>query len=488
MDPRCDLILRNGLIVDGMGRPSRAGDVAVADGSIVAVGACGNLAAQREIDVEGAVIAPGFIDVHTHDDRAMLSDPAMTPKVSQGVTTVVAGNCGISLAPLQPSRAPPPPLNLLGDETWFRYPSFADYVARLEAEPAAVNALLLVGHSTLRVGAMATLDRPATDIEIDRMRASFAEALDAGAGGLSTGLYYDPAFAAPAGEVVALAEMMAEAGGLYAAHMRNESDHVLAALDEALGIGRDARVKVLISHHKVQGARNFGLSRVTLQRIADARKSQPVALDVYPYIASSTVLNKRSLKHSSRTVVIWSEARPDLAGRTLAEIAALFGCSEEDAVDRLLPAGAIYFAMDEDDLSRILTFEGTMIGSDGLPHDAHPHPRLWGAFARVLGHYCRELGLLGLEDAVRRMTGSPAAELGLKGRGVLSAGNAADITVFDPATVADAATFEQPCQPAHGIRWVFVNGEAVWSDGKPTGARPGRVLRRVAEPARFFQQ
>jgi N-acyl-D-amino-acid deacylase len=474
----CDLVIRNGAVIDGTGAPRFDADVAVAAGRIVAVGDVTGTTAAAEIDAAGHIVAPGFIDVHTHDDNAMLTGPDMAPKVSQGVTTVVAGNCGVSLAPLSPGVQPPPPMDLLGPAGCYRFDSFASYMSELAANPPALNAACLVGHSTLRVGAMEALDRPATAREIDVMRDLIGEALDAGALGLSTGLFYAPSAAAPTAEVIALAEVLAPAGGLYTTHMRDEGDDVIESIEEALKIGRDAGVAVVISHHKVTGKRNFGRTRETLALIEKAQRSQKVSLDVYPYIASSTVLLPSRRDTAERVVITWSKSMPEFAGRDLADVAAALGCSKNEAATRLQPAGAIYFSMDEDDVQRVLRFPRTMVGSDGLPYDERPHPRLWGAFPRVLGHYSRELGLFGLEEAVHRMTGLTAGEIGLSGRGVIAPGAAADIVVFDAATVIDRATFDAPTEPAAGIETVIVNGEIVWRDGAATGARPGRVLRR----------
>jgi N-acyl-D-amino-acid deacylase len=474
----CDIVIRNATVVDGTGATRRRGDVAISGDRIVGVGDLSRLSGAREIDAGGHVVAPGFIDTHTHDDRLVLSGPDMAPKVSQGVTTVVTGNCGISLAPLRPSGALPPPLDLLGDETWYRFDSFARYLDALDARPAAVNVVALVGHTTLRVGAMGALDRPARDSEIEAMREAVAEALAAGAAGMSTGLFYDPASAATTDEVIALAEVLAPAGAIYATHMRDEADHVVEALDETLHIGRAAGVKVLVSHHKVQGANNFGRTKETLARIDAARAGQDVAVDVYPYVAASTVLNPQSVDRARAVVITWSKPRPDAAGRTLADVAAEMGCDEARAIERLQPAGAVYFAMDEDDVQRVLRHPGTMIGSDGLPHDEWPHPRLWGTFARVLGHYCRDLGLFSLEDAIYRMTGLAAKEFALDARGRIASGFHGDLVVFDAETVRDAATFEDPIRAARGIELVIVNGVPVWERGRATGERPGRVLRR----------
>jgi N-acyl-D-amino-acid deacylase len=473
-----DWILRGGEVIDGRGRPRLRADVAIAGDRIAAIGSVDKVAGARELDVAGKIVAPGFIDVHTHDDRALFATPAMAAKASQGVTTVVTGNCGISLAPLIVDEPPPPPLDLIGDAADYRYERFVEYLAALDGTPAAINAACLVGHSTLRVGTMSALDRPADQTELGRMGERLQEALDAGAIGMSSGLAYAPAASAPPAEIEALAGLLRPAGALYTTHMRNEGSTVLDSLQESFAAGRSAGVPVVISHHKTVGRENFGRTAETLPVIAAAIARQEVGLDAYPYIASSTVLSAAQAERALKVLVTWSKSAPERAGRELAAIAADWGVSQKEAVERLQPAGAVYWMMDEDDVQRVLRFEHTMIGSDGLPHDTHPHPRLWGAFPRVLGHYCRELGLFGLEEAVRRMTGLSAARFGLTGRGLIAAGAYADIAVFDPETVADRATFEAPTTPAAGIEHVFVNGRPVWSEGKPTGERPGRALRR----------
>jgi len=480
-----DLVIRNGRVIDGTGAPARLADVVVADGRIAALGDLSGVRAGREIDARDRIVAPGFIDAHTHDDGALLATPEMAAKISQGVTTVIAGNCGVSLAPLDLAArgldGPPPPLDLLGETGLFRFPDFAGYLDALDGAPAAVNAAFLVGHSTLRLGAMARLDRGADAGEIATMRATLDAALEIGALGLSSGLFYAPAKAAPTDEVIALAAGMAGTGAIYATHMRDEGDHVIPALDEAFAIGRAAGVPVVISHHKVLGVENFGRTRETLALIERAARAQTVGFDVYPYIASSTVLNAESVAQAARTVITWSRARPEFAGRDLDAAAAALGCPRDQAIDRLQPAGAVYFAMDEDDVRRVLSCPRAMIGSDGLPFDERPHPRLWGTFPRVLGHYAREVGLFSLEEAIHRMTGLPAATFGLAGRGAVAPGAAADLVVFDPETVIDRASFEEPIRAAAGIALVIVNGTPVWQDGAPSGARPGRVLRRGAE-------
>jgi N-acyl-D-amino-acid deacylase len=475
---RCDLVLRGGTVVDGTGAPGFIADIAVAGERIVAIGDLGRTVADRDINVTGRVVAPGFIDVHTHDDGALLAVPAMTPKVSQGVTTVVVGNCGFSMAPLVPRGTLPQEFRLLGGESAFRFPTVASYVAALEAAPPATNAALLIGHSTLRLGAMDDWRRPATTLEITAMRACLREGLDAGAVGFSTGLEYAPNAAAPTEEVVALAEELAPRGGLYVTHTRDYMGDIDAAIEEALDIGRQADVPVVLSHHQGFGTRHYGHAPRTLGLIDRARRHQAVGLDAYPYIAGSTAILPDFAAAVERTVITWSAPHPECAGRDLATIARDWGVDEQEAAHRLAPGGAVYYSLSEADVRAILAYPHTMIGSDGIFSDGLVHPRLWGTFPRVLGHYGREAGLFPLEEAVRRMTGLPAATFGLADRGTLRAGHAADLVVFDAGTIADTATFEHPAQASAGIDWVFVGGVATWSHGRATGARAGKVLRR----------
>jgi N-acyl-D-amino-acid deacylase len=472
------LVIRNGAIVDGTGKPRFAGDVAISGGRIVEIGTVSARGA-REIDARGMVVAPGFIDAHTHDDRALLSMPDMAPKVSQGVTSVVAGNCGVSLAPLVLEGVPPPPLDLLGSEVgWFRFALFRDLVAALEENPPAVNCGLLVGHITLRHRVMDRMDRAAKPAEVAEMARQVSAAMSEGAIGFSTGLDYPSAVAAPTEEILPLVEAVKPGGGLYCSHHRNYFEKLEEAIDEALTIGRETAVPLTISHHQCTGRDNFGKAPKTLAVIDAARRAQPIGLDAYPYSASSKTLDPGRAKPGVRIMVTWSTNHPAVAGKMLDDIAAEWGCSNREAAERLLPAGAIYFQLDESDVQAILAYQHTMIGSDGLPHDKHPHPRLWGTFPRVLGHYSRELGLFPLEEAVRRMTGLPAAWFGFRDRGVLRAGAHADVVIFDPERVRDAGDFVDPARPAIGIELVMVNGVVVWQDGAGTGARPGRMLRR----------
>jgi len=481
MKTEFDLLIRNATVVDGTGDVRYEADIGIVGDRIAKIGDLSASSAKNEIDLKGKVAAPGFIDAHTHDDRMMLSDPEMTPKISQGVTTIIGGNCGISLAPMPRPIPDPvtPPLNLLDDlGGWFKFPTFASYLAELNQQPSTTNRAMLVGHTTLRVAVMDDLEQPATPTQIRRMQEMVTEAMQAGAIGVSTGLFYEPAVAAPTEEVIEVCKPLKEYNGLYCTHMRDEADGVMDSLEETFRIGREVGVPVVISHHKVIGQKNYGRSAETLEFIEKSMAKQPICLDCYPYAAGSTVLSWSRAVTSARVIVTWSKKLPEYAGQDLDKIAEKLGVSQEEAIETLLPAGAIYFRMDEQDVQKILQFGPTMIGSDGLPHDASPHPRLWATFPRVLGHYRRGLGLFSLENAVHKMTGLTAHNFGLADRGVLKEGAFADLTLFDEETVDAAATYENPIALSHGIEAVIVNGEVVWRDGHATGARPGRVLSR----------
>ncbi|MFS2012685.1 amidohydrolase family protein [Azospirillum sp. CT11-132] len=485
--PLYDVVLRNGMVADGSGRPAFTADVAIAADRIVAVGPLTEGSGALELDVTGLVVAPGFIDVHTHDDRLILIQPEAEPKVTQGVTTVVTGNCGVSLAPVILDSAAsdgivPAPLNVLGKATDDFFGTFPAYLAAVEGASPAVNVVPLVGHMGLRASVGADPARAASEGEVAAMRAMLDEAMRAGAFGFSTGLAYPFSRNAPMEEVVALASVAGRYGAVYTTHMRDEGEGVLASLEESFATARAAGVRLVISHHKCLGLSVWGRSVLTLAAIDAATVDKAagvsnIALDAYPYTASSTVLLPEKLQRSSETWVTWSTPFPEATGRRVDDIAADWGCTPEEAAERLAPAGAIYVNMDEADVRRILKHRLCMIGSDGLPHDQHPHPRLWGTFPRVLGHYCRETGLFTLEEAVHRMTGLPARQFGIADRGTVSVGAFADLCVFDPATVCDCADFRNPTKPAAGIVHVFVNGQPVLRDGGIVGARPGRVIR-----------
>lgn len=477
---RIDTLITGGIIVDGTGAEAIHADVAIAGNRIIALGDLSASSAAETIDASGNIVAPGFIDVHTHDDRLLLENPDMTPKVSQGVTTVVTGNCGVSLAPYIGAENPPAPMNLLGDKEWYRFEKAADYAAALVETPAATNSVTLCGHSSLRASVMDDLARPATTREIDRMSALLEEAFDAGFAGLSTGLAYPTASAAPTEEVIELAKIAAHHNGIHTTHMRDEEDDVLDAIDETVRIGCEAHVGSVISHHKVCGQQNYGRTRETLARINEAQNSLTLNLDVYPYIASSTVLLKAFTQRAERVMITWSKPYPEMTGRDLSDVALSWNVSEDDACDRLNPAGAVYFQMHEEDLMRVMAYRDTMIGSDGLPHDKRPHPRLWGTFPRVLGHYARDEKVFTMEQAVHRMTSVPARVFGLKDRGSIVPGAFADLVIFNPDTVRDRATFDDPVQPAEGIERVMTNGQWIWQDNNVTGSHPGSHLRHLA--------
>ena len=484
-----DLLITGADIIDGTGGPRQHADVAVTGDRIMAVGnlAAEGATAKETVDGTGLALAPGFIDVHTHDDRLVLTQPSVAPKTSQGVTTVVTGNCGVSLAPFTAScRAgeadPPGPMALLGGWADYRFPTLADYNAALADSPAAINVASLVGHTTLRAGVMLdTFDRPATKAEIDAMARVLEQSLKDGAVGLSTGLAYPTAIHAPTDEIVELAACLKDFGALYTTHMRNEGPDLVESVDETIDIARRSGAATVISHHKCVGRENWGKSHDSLAHIKAAQKDMTLDFDVYPYTATSTILLKDFLSTSEKTVLTSSATHPEMVGREFDSIVDEWGCSVDEAIRRLSPAGAVYFRMDEAEVRRIMAFPGAMIASDGLPIDeGRPHPRLWGTFPRVLGHYCRDEGVFSLEEAVHRMSGKPASVFGLKDRGVIRTGAFADMVLFNPKTVIDRATFDAPETPAGGIERVYVNGALVWHDLAWTGARPGRRVGRQA--------
>ncbi|HYD76613.1 D-aminoacylase [Ramlibacter sp.] len=475
-----DLILRGGTVIDGTKAPRFEADVAVQDGRIAAVGDLAGAGAAREIDARGLVVAPGFIDSHTHDDQAVLSQADMSFKVSQGVTTVVTGNCGISAAPLKADMELPMPLNLLDAPAAQRFTRFADYLDALRRTPSTVNVAPLVGHSTLRAVTMGSLDRAATPAEVKAMQGLLEEALDAGALGLSTGTFYPPAAKATTEEIVEVGRPLSARKALYVTHMRDEAARVMEALEETFRIGRELAIPVVVSHHKVQNRPNFGMSRTTLPFIRETMQKQAVCLDCYPYTAGSTMIRTDRGMLDGRVLIASSEPHPECAGRDLADIAREWGVDDSEAARRLQPGTAIYFLMDEDDVQRILAFDETMVGSDGIPLGEKPHPRLWGTFPRVLGHYSRDVALFPLETAVWKMTGLTARNFGLAGRGRIAVGQHADLAVFDAATIRDAATYDEPTRPAEGIHCVIVNGAVAWEQGRHTGARSGAVITRAS--------
>ncbi len=474
-----DLLITGGTVIDGTKAPRFEADVGIRGDRIVALGTLRGHPARATLDATGLIVAPGFIDAHTHDDQALLSQPDMAFKVSQGVTTVVAGNCGISAAPLREGMDLPMPLSLLDSPATDRFTSFQAYFDALRATPAAINVAAMVGHSTLRAVVMPELDRPANNEEIATMRAMVEEALQAGAIGVSTGMFYPPAMAATTEEVIEICRPLTARKALYVTHMRDEADQVMDSLEETFAIGRALDIPVVVSHHKVQNQQNFGRSTETLPFIENAMKHQCISLDCYPYTAGSTMIRTDKGMLDGRVLIASSDPHPECAGSYLDDIAAQWGEDKHAVAEKLKPGSAIYFQMDENDVQRIMAFEETMIGSDGIPLGDKPHPRLWGTFPRVLGHYSRDVGLFPLETAVWKMTGLTARNFGLAGRGTLAVGQQADLVLFDAATVRDAASYTEPKLPAEGIATVIVNGTVTWTDGAHSGARAGQVVHRI---------
>ncbi len=496
-----DLVIRGGTVFDGSGAPGIAADVAVRGDRIVAVGVAPERGAS-ELDARGLAVCPGFIDAHAHDDMAVLLDPEFACKVMQGVTTDIVGNCGVGVAPFDaaisawrdfaPGARPVP------------WSGFGGYLRRLDEQPPSLNVAVLMGQGTIRRAVMGIEDRPATAGEIAHMQEVVREGRDAGCVGLSTGLIYEPGRYTATEEIIALARELGPGGGLYATHMRNEAAGLLDSVQEAIRIGDEAGVPVQISHHKAAGAENAGKVRDSIALIEAARaRSLDVTADQYPYTAGSTYFfavvqngNFRAdgnpeaggVGRARAEDVLFAAApkHPEWEGQTLVQIAEQLDLPVDAAAARILAeegknAFVVLFMMDEADVRTVMAHPTTMIGSDGVPAGEKPHPRLFGCFPRVLGRYARDEGVLDLPTAIYKMTGLPAHKFKLAGRGSLAPGAFADLVVFDPRTVADTATYEQPQRYPVGIRAVYVNGVCVARDGEHTHARPGRALRRGRE-------
>ncbi len=534
MGSRADYLIAKGLIVDGSGEKPFIGDIAVIDDRIVDVEPVLDIPAHRTIDASGLVVCPGFIDVHTHDDLYLFRDPAGGFKVRQGVTTVVTGNCGISVAPgsvdhrnelqgmLGLVGAARVPGAYIGAET------FGEYLSRLEAIRPGINVACLVGHSAIRLAVMGSDNRQPSEKEMDRLCRLTDQAMTDGAFGISSGLTYPPGAYAATEELIEICSVVAARKGLYATHLRNESDLVIEAMNEALTIGSEAGLPVVLSHHKVGGTNNWGRSRETIKIIETARRQgQAVVADQYPYDAANTYLIavlppefleggpreycrklkkpefrskvRRRIEEGSdrgwesliqsvgfqRIIIASSLIHPEWMGHSVAEIALNNGKDPYDLIFDLVSAdraatSAIYRSMDAGDVERIMLESFVMIGSDGIPAfspEERVHPRLCGTFPRILGHYVRELKLMSLEEAVRKMTGLPASVFGLTNKGLIGKSNDADLVVFDPEKISDCATFENPLAPPEGINFVFVGGKPAVEHGRITGNGHGRVLR-----------
>ncbi|MGF1596775.1 MAG: amidohydrolase family protein [Acidimicrobiales bacterium] len=481
-----DLAFRNVTILDGTGAPARQGEVAVTGDRITAVGDTVGPAV-RDIDGGGNCLAPGFVDVHSHDDGALLRHPGMAFKLSQGCTSVVVGNCGFSAAPAEPGVDDH--TGLIGlTPTWADH---AGYVAAVKAARPAVNAMALVGHNTIRHLVMGNERREPTAAELAVMADHVARSMEAGACGFSTGLIYEPGRYSQTDEVVELARRSAEAGGIYTSHIRNEGNHLLDAVAEAIDIGRRAELPVQISHHKAAGRANWGRVVDSLSLVDQANASgADVTLDVYPYTAGSGPMaqyfNLSAIDPELAEVIRFAAcpAFRHYEGRMAVDLAAEQGVTAADVIRQVLtaPGGdrtiCIQFIIDEGDIESNLRHPLMMVGSDGIPDlRGRPHPRLFGTFPRVLGHYVRDLGILGLDEAVRRMTSLSADRFGLTDRGRVGEGQLADLVLFDPDIIADTATYDDPQQEASGIDLVVVNGRIALEAGNHTGVGAGRMLR-----------
>jgi N-acyl-D-amino-acid deacylase len=493
-----DLVIRGATVYDGTGGAPSAADVGVTGERIEAVG---DLSAERagvEVDGAGLALAPGFIDVHSHDDFAVFLLPEMDFKVAQGVTTDVVGNCGLGAAPFESAQSY---LSFFAADrhrdSLPGWDTYGEYLDAVDADPPSLNVAALVGHGTVRLDAMGNERRPPREAELARMLDTLAEGLDAGCVGYSTGLVYEPGRYSATDELMSLARDMARVGGLYASHMRNESDGLLEAVTETIRIGEEAGVPVQISHHKASSPSAWGLVKDSLALIDAAQaRGVDVTADQYPYRAGSTslfaVLQNIEEGTAGFGTVAWSNhllasapRHTDWEGQSLTDLAAGFGVEPLEAARRIVDAegeGAVVVieSMCEDDVRTVMAHPSTMIGSDGIPTlGGKPHPRLYGTFARVLGHYARDVRTLSLQEAVHRMTGLPAGKFALAHRGNIRPGAFADLVLFDPGTIDDIATYESPRQHPTGIAMVWVNGTVVVRDGSHTGTRPGHALRRA---------
>lgn len=532
-----DLIIRGGTVLDGTGGPAFRADVGVCGERIAAVGDLCAARGRRVVDACGLRVVPGFLDIHTHSDISATYNPEQSSALAMGVTTQVVGNCGLSMG--LALRA-----DVFGmEQRWLAahraeivWSDFAGYLQLVEEQGIGTNLISLVGHGTLRKRVMGMADRAPDAVELRQMQRLLEEALEAGAWGLSSGLEYPPSAFAGEEELVALCRVVAEHGGVYATHLRNEGDMLVEAVQEALRVGERAGVAVQLSHHKAEGERNRGKVRTTLQMIEEARaRGLDVQTDQYPYPAYMTALGIQTLPrwvlrgsdadmlarlrdpatravireemlrlhpdrggapggaHWERVRIGICRGRPEIQGRSVQELAVEAGVHPVDYVLDLLEGteghvSAINFSIDEEDIVAVLRYRWTAIGSDGVATRPEGttvkdmvHPRAYGTFPRVLGRYVRELGVLSEAEAVYRMTGLPAARLGLTDRGRIAPGCSADITVYDPERVADRATFEDPHRYPEGIVRVIVNGQVALEQGELPGVRAGRVLRRGGE-------
>ncbi len=524
-----DMIIRNGTIIDGSGRPGERKDVAIRGMRIAAVDRLDGVEAKEIIDATGKIVAPGFIDSHSHADYTLPVSPTADSKVYQGVTTEVVGNCGISAAPLSFAMQAKKDANSLFGSfglSW-NWDSFSSYLKLLEDTGTSVNIVTLVGHGTIREAVMGMSDTAPSPDQLDQMKNEVRKAFEAGAAGLSTGLIYAPNVYADTPEIIALARVAAEMGGFYTSHIRGEASTLLEAIDEAIEIGRRAQLPVEISHLKAELRVNWHKMGEAIAKIDEARAlGLDISADMYPYNAFCTTMTsllpawalaggkeamcarlndpvyrteiRRSVARDARdgepgywegTLISHCDKRPEYQGRNLQELADERKLAPEDlALDILLEVGGevdmVQFAMKEENVEMGLGTGYVMIGSDGegraiegrMSH-GKPHPRNYGTFPRILGYYTRQRHVFPLEEAVAKMTGKPAQKFGLRERGLLRPGYFADITIFDPKRVSDTATFNDPHQYPVGIEYVFVNGSPTLRAGRHTRQRPGMVLK-----------
>ncbi|MGI6621290.1 MAG: N-acyl-D-amino-acid deacylase family protein [Bacillota bacterium] len=520
-----DVIFRNARIVDGTGAPWFYGEVAVLGDEIREAAYKIDARAVREIDCKGMVLAPGFIDAHSHSDSCWFLDKRGESKLRQGVTTEVTGQCGDSPAPVTERRRSVEAPEEGVENSWS---TFGEYLSALEQNGVGLNVVPLVGHGALRSCAMGYGARCPSEEELRHMKDLLVEALRSGAFGFSSGLIYPPSSFADTEELIELAKAMSVYGGIYATHMRNEGTKLLESVEESIRIGREGKVPVHISHHKATGKAAWGLVNQSLAMIDEARsQGVDVTCDQYPYVASATSFKsiiplwaheggpqallarlkdpetcarlKQEVQDYQGPIDGWSKMLiTDVAGekykfaegKRIPEIAAVLGLSEVDAalkllIDEELQVRYAHFGMCEEDVKTVMAHPAVMIGSDsscraidGPLSKGKPHPRTFGTFPRVLSRYVREEKVLALENAVFKMTGMPAARMGLWDRGLIRPGMKADITVFDPDTIIDKATFENPSQYPVGIPYVMLNGVMVVEEGDTTGKIAGRVIRR----------
>ncbi|MCW4051362.1 MAG: D-aminoacylase [Candidatus Bathyarchaeota archaeon] len=518
-----DILIKNGRVMDGSGNPWYKADVAVKGDKIEAIGDLSK--ATKVIDAKNNIVAPGFIDIHSHSDMPILIDPRGLSKIHQGVTTEVIGQCGNSAAPMYPSvkeYREKYGRSSLPDNFQLDWTTMKDYMDRIDRQGAGLNIAPVVGHGTVRMHVLSHENREPTESELKEMRKLVAEAMTDGAWGMSTGLIYPPSVYGKAPEIIELTKEIAKHGGIYFSHIRGEGATLLDAVEEACEIGKAAGAPIQIAHFKASGKPYWGKTKESLALVEKYRDmGVDVTFDQYPYIASSTGLTallphwaheggaEKMLEHLNdpetrkkikgelrlnygpdKILVTKAKNNPQYTGKNLQEIGEMMNKNPIDAMFDLLvmentQVPSVMFGMNEEDVRRVMQSPYGMVGSDGsaicpegIWKEMKPHPRLYGTFPRVLGHYVRE-GVISLQEALRKMTSAPAQRIRLNDRGFLREGYKADITVFDPATIKDEATFTDSQQYASGIPYVLVNGVPVIEKGKYTGALPGKTLRKA---------